>query len=192
MVQNDIPAEEEKPRRRRSGPKPRPESEQAPEPTPALNERERERIAQIADDALFLTRDEQACVHLCMEESREAAAVRLKWPLSQVVACLRQPHVKLYAIEYRETFMKRLAKKRADSLSRVGVSRASVQERLMQIAMMEPAETRGSVDAQVKALTQLSNILGMTKDDPLKDKSDAELMEIVERGRSNATAVKVQ
>jgi hypothetical protein len=180
---------DKKPRRRRKL-DPRPEEQQAPEPEPSLTAKERENIDKVAFDTLFLTREEQACVHLSMEESREKAAVRLGWTLAQVMGCLAQPHVKLYAIEYRAVFMNVLARRRAASLLKVGVTRSSVQERLMDIAMMDPDRTKGSVDGQVKALTQLANILGMTKDDPLKDKTDEELMNIVNGVREKTSGTK--
>lgn len=182
MVQED-----DKPKKRdrkRKTPAPRPEAEQTPEPHPHLTPSEMDKIGKVADDALFLTREEQACVHLSMEESREKAAMRLGWSMKQVLDCLAQPHVKLYAIEYRETFMRSLAQNRVRSLGKVGVNRANLQSRLMELAMMDPRQTGGKIDGQVKACAELASILGLKdKNDPLRDKSDEELQEIVDRAR---------
>lgn len=186
MVQKEQPGKHRARSHKRKTPAARPEEEQAPEPQPHLTDSEVDRIGKISDDALFLTRQEQACVHISMEESREKAAVRLGWTIEQVMECLRQPHVKLYAIEYREKFMAHLARKRAASLNKVGVNSTSVQERLMELAQMAPEQTKGTIDGQVKALSALANILGLTKDDPLKGKSDEELLAIVNGARDKA------
>lgn len=137
---------------------------------------------EMADDVLFPTREEQACVHLCIEKSKGEAARVLGWPLKTVMATLRQPHVKLYAIEYRSIYVKELARVRNLSLNKVVVTRESILARLMEIAQMDPALTRGSTDGQVKALRILSEIHGFMKDDPLLGKTDEELEEIVKQG----------
>ena len=175
----------------RDKPKRKTKKANQPEPVPHLTDAEMEKIDEIADDALFLTREEQAAVHLSMEESREKAAGRLGWTMKQLLDCLKQPHVKLYAMEYREIFMKRLARSRAESLKRVGVNPTAVLERTMQLAQMDPSETNRRIDGQVKALTLLASVLGMTqKDDPLKNKTEEELMEIVNGTRAKAAGQK--
>lgn len=183
MVQEDKP---EKPRRKYKV-RPRPEGEQEPEPVPHLTETEKKKLDAVSDDSLFLTMDERACVHISMEESREKAAIRLGWTIEQVLDCLKQPHVKMYAIEYQQQFMKSLASNRIKALTKVGINRTAIQERLMQLANLQPSETKGSIEGQVKALTQLANILGLTsKDDDLKDKTDEELQAIVNRANNAA------
>lgn len=182
----------EKPKRagRPKGRAARPENKRVPEPAPKLTDKEKEKLDRIADDALFLSQDEIACVHLAMKKNREAAANRLGWTIEQVLHCLKQPHVKLYAIEYREKFIKTMAQKEASELRKVGISRETIMERLMSIAQLDPADTKGSVDGQVKALQALGAMVGLGKGDPLGDKSDEELLSIVNSARDKSAGKK--
>jgi hypothetical protein len=160
----------------------RPANKRQPEPTPTLSEADKEALSVINGDELFLTNDELTCVHISMKTSREEAAKRLNWALAKVRKTLEQPHVKLYAIQYREKFISVMVNKEITQLVRQGITPTSVQQRLMDLAMLPPDATKGSIDGQVKALTELSNHLGLKKDDPLGDKSEEELKAIVAAG----------
>jgi len=122
-----------------------------------------------------------------MKKNREAAALRLGWSIKEVLNCLKQPHVKLYAIEFRERFIKTMAQMEVAALKKTGITRSSIESRLMDLALMDPEQTKGSIDGQVKALQALGNIIGLTKDDPLERKSDEELMDLVMSAREKAT-----
>lgn len=124
-----------------------------------------------------------------MKLSREAAATRLGWKLAQVRKTLELPHVKLYAIQYREKFISVMVNREITSLVRQGITRNTIQQRLMDLAMLTPEQTKGSIDGQVKALSELANQLGIKKDDPLADKTDEELKAIVAEGAKASKTV---
>lgn len=146
-----------------------------PEQTPELTEADQVKLDSMTEDELFLTRNELDCVHISFRTDRETAAQRLGWSLKKVKECLAKPHVKLYAIHFREDFIKEFVRREVTDSRRKGISPMSVQQRLMDIAMMPPTDTKGSVDGQVKALQELSAHLGLKKDDPLAGKSQEEL-----------------
>lgn len=174
--------EETQPKRRAGHPggaSARPESKRSPEPTPKLSEEEKAALEGMSEDELFLSRPELECVHISFRQDRETAAKRLGWPLKRVKETLNKPHVKLYAIRFREDFIKEFVRQEVATSRKKGVSRDTVQERLMAIAMMPPNETKGSVDGQVKALQELSAQLGLKKEDGLEDKTPEELAAIV-------------
>lgn len=137
---------------------------------------------ELDETVLFLTGDERACVHISIRDSRETAASRLNWTNKQVNDCLNRPHVKAYALRFSERCLAMHAEKEVTADRARGVSPANIQKRLMDIAMMSPSETKGSVDGQVKALQELAAQLGLKKDDPLTGKSIEELEEIRDRG----------
>lgn len=150
-----------------------------PEETPKLTEEDHAVIAGTPDEELFLTAKELDCVHISFRDDREAAARSLGWPLKKVKETLAMPHVKLYAIRFRDDFIKEMVRREVTRSRKKGITPGSVQERLMEIAMMPPADTKGSVDGQVKALQELAGHLGLKKDDPLTGKSTEELQAIV-------------
>jgi hypothetical protein len=164
---------------RPSGPATRPEGKRAPEPPVKLSAEDKEKLASTTDDELFLTEQEILCVTLSFRKDRETAAVRLGWSMRKVKDCLAQPHVKLYAYRWREEFIKEAVRREVTEYRRKGITPLEVQKRLMDIAMMPPAETKGSVDGQVKALQELSAHMGLKKDDGLGDKTEEELKAIV-------------
>lgn len=162
---------------------------------PELNEEELAKLDAIREEALFLSRDDQTCVHLCMEQSVEAAAKALGWSAKKVRGCISRPAVKLYALEYRDKFLTIMAQKRANTLTRVGCTREAIIGRYMELGLMEPDRTKGTIDGQVKALQAASALAGFTKDDPLEGKTDQELEDMVGRVRlrsRNRTAPPVQ
>lgn len=190
----DVDFGENKPKRRGhpGGASARPEGKRTPEPTPKLTDEDKAAIAEMSDDELFLSRKELECVHISFREDRETAAKRLGIPLKKVREILAQPHVKIYAIRFREDFTKEFVRREVTDSRRKNISPLSVQQRLMDIAMMPPSETKGSVDGQVKALQELSAQLGLKKNDGLEDKSPEELAEIVRQEAEKGTKSTVQ
>lgn len=174
----------DEPTENKRGPKPgsasrRPVEKRSPEPTPKLTDEDKEKLSGISEDQLFLTNDELTCVHISMKQNREAAAKRLGWELKKVRHVLDQPHVKLYAIQYRDKFITVMVNKEIASLTRQGITPLSIQTRLMDLAQLSPEQTKGSIDGQVKALAELAAQLGMKEKDPLANKSVEELEAIV-------------
>lgn len=162
----------------------RPEKRTPSEPR-ELNKEEEQRIEQIENDSLLLSLDEQACALLCTEYSPEEAAIKLGWSLHDVHKTLRQPHVRLFLKKAQEEFIKDLSKAKVRRMNRVGISRGAIEQRFWDLANLDPKETRGNIDGQVKALTALAGVMGYSKEqDPLKDKSPEELREIIARGHS--------
>jgi hypothetical protein len=171
--------ERKRKRGNQGGPRVRPEGERAPEPAPKLTDEDKAVIDAMSDDELFLTRPELDCVHISFRTDRESAARSLGWTLKKVKECLNKPHVKLYAIRFREDFIKEMVRREVTNSRKKGLTPTTVQERLMEIAMMPPSDTKGSVEGQVKALQELAAHLGLKKDDPLAGKTTEELQAIV-------------
>lgn len=170
----------------------RPVSKRAPEPTPKLTDAEKAALAEMSDDELFLSRPELECVHISFRKDRETAAAQLGWPLKKVRETLNKPHVKMYAIRFRDDFIKEFVAREVTDSRKKNVSPVSIQARLMEIAMMPPSETKGSVDGQVKALQELSAQLGLKKDDGLEGKTPEELEEIVRQENEKLASKRLQ
>ncbi len=66
-----------------------------------------------------------------------------------------KPHVRAYMLEHRSTVQKQLAQQDADTQRRLNLERERVLDRLWQIANLSPETTRGSVTAQMKALSMI-------------------------------------
>jgi hypothetical protein len=163
------------------------------QPSPKVTEAEapgseggkrKKRTPKIVSPDLCLSRDEQAAVHLVAEIGAERASIELGWRYGDLVDCLNQPHVQTYMLEYRNAFIKQMARRRAVSLVKKGITRDGILERAMELASIDPADTRGSVDGQVKALKLCSDIMGLSGDDPLAKKTDEELEAIVAEANS--------
>jgi hypothetical protein len=147
----------------------------------------RKRTPKIIAPDLCLSRDEQAAVHLVAELGAEKASIELGWRYGDLCDCLNQTHVQDYMREYRAEFLKQMARRRAVSLVKKGITRDGILERAMELAQLDPTDTKGSVDGQVKALKLLSDVMGLTGDDPLKDKTDEELQDIVNKEKLQRT-----
>lgn len=164
------------PQESKDAPAPRPEEKRRREKPKQLTKRELERINEVELDEILLTVDERACAHLCAEYNKEHAAVTLGWPLEAVEECLALPHVRLYLQKADEAFLKEIAKAKVRRFTKINVTVAAVEQRAMELAMLPPSETKGTIDGQVKALNLLAKVLGMLKDDdPLKGKSRSDL-----------------
>lgn len=128
----------------------------------------------------LLTVQERACAHLAAEYSPEAAGEALGLSPSAVKEILDRPRVRLYLQACDEKFIEKLATAKVRALKKVGITAAAIEERLMQLAQMDPEDTRGNIDGQVKALRTLAEIHGLLDDnDPLKGKSKADLEAII-------------
>jgi len=138
----------------------RPENRK-PEPKRPLQKKDLDRLDKIEAEAEILSVDERACAHLATEYSKEQAATVLGWTLSEVNETLNLPHVRLYLKKADEAFLGELAKAKVRRMVRVGISRATIEQRLMELAQMPPEDTKGRIDGQVKALATLAKMYGL-------------------------------
>ena len=68
----------------------------------------------------------------------------------------------------------------AQAMVKVGVNKAVIEQRLMHLMMMEPSETGGKMDGQVKAASLLLEKCGYGKgDDPTERMTPEELQRLV-------------
>lgn len=158
----------------------------APE-TAAEPAKKRKRASKLISQAeLCLTREEAAAVHTVIEMGPEKASVELGMRYGDLSDLLKLPHVQAYMQEYRGEFIKQMARRRARNLTRKGITKDAILERAMDLANTDPSDTKGTIDGQVKALKLISDVMGLGVDDGLKDKSDAELEEIVTGAQKEA------
>jgi hypothetical protein len=161
--------------------KPRPKKHRKPARRKVLSP------AQLQSESLekaarALTMEELACAHLCVEYSPEHAAGTLAWDLAAVREVWNRPAVQRYVMESQTVFLHKLASKKIRLLEKVGVTASNIEQRLMQIAMMDPDETKGNVDGQVKALRTLAEMLHLLEaGDPLKGKTPEQMKAMVQQ-----------
>jgi hypothetical protein len=140
---------------------------------------------EVEHEAMLLTVQEKACVLIAIEQNEGEAAIRLGLSLEEVREILASAPVKLYLAKLQEAEMHEIARWKARKFRQVGITRTAVEERLMTLAMMDPLETKGTIDGQVKALAALADKFGYAKaDDPLAGKSPDELKAIVRKGHT--------
>ena len=75
-----------------------------------------------------------------------------------------KPRVRAYMLEHRAAVQERLVEQETEGLRRLNIGREQVLARLWEIANLSPEMTRGSVTAQVKALTMIVAIEGLIPD----------------------------
>lgn len=136
----------------------------------------------VAKASRALKMDELACAHLCVEFSEEHAAATLGWDLAAVREVWNRPAVQRYLMEAQTVFLYKLASAKIRLLKKVEVNGTVVEQRLAQLMMMEPDETKGTIDGQVKAARTLAEIFGLLDNsDPLKNKTREELLALVQK-----------
>lgn len=166
--------------------KPRPERQRKPEgfrPPKKLTRREAEELEY---STCLVNADQQVCIQLSTFYDREYAALTMGWTLDQVEATLRLPECRNYARKQQQINMDAIARAKIRQLTKVHINPAAVEERAMELAMLDPKETRGTIDGQVKALRLLAETLGMLggTEDPLRGKSREDLVGIVNAVRA--------
>lgn len=163
-------------------PMPRRPEKRKPAPKRDLRKKDQAKIDEVEFESEMLSLDERACALLCTEYSAEEAAVRLGWDLQDVHSTLAQPHVRLFLKKADEGFIKELSKAKVRRTLKVGISRAGIEQRLFELMMLDPSETKGSIEGQVKAAIALAEKFGYGKEnDPLAVKTPQELEDIVRR-----------
>lgn len=163
-------------------PIPRPVEKRKPAKVRKLQSPEQENLAEIEKAAAKLSQLELACAIIATEQSEEVAAQNLGIDLVAVKDILRRKPVIWYLEQVQQRTIEKLAQAKVRLFRKVGVTQANVEQRLMDLAQMDPSETKGSIEGQVKALRTLAEILGMLNpDDPLKGKSRQELEAFVQK-----------
>lgn len=139
----------------------------------------------IERDCTLLTMEEKACILIAVEKDQETAALKLDMTLDEVKAIMASAPVKLFLAKLQEKELEELAKVKVRKFRQLGISRTKIEERLFELAMMDPEHTKGNVEGQVKALSVLADKFGYAKaEDPLAGKSPDELKAIVRQGHS--------
>jgi hypothetical protein len=75
-----------------------------------------------------------------------------------------KPRVRAYMLEHRAAVQQQLVEQDTEELRRFKLSRDQILARLWEIANLDPERTRGSVSAQVKALSMIVAIEGLIPD----------------------------
>jgi hypothetical protein len=133
-------------------------------------------------DSELLRLDERACVLLCVEYDEQKAALEMGWPLADVQKLLREPRARLFLQKADESFFKEYGKARVRRLLKVGVTKANIEERLMELALMDPSHTKNSIEGQVKALGVLADKFGYGHaDDPVSKMTQEEQKELIRK-----------
>jgi hypothetical protein len=161
-------------------------------PRPQIPKRPRKAPKQtpeeIEADCLMLTTIEKAIGLLLSEQERpdyEAIAAKLHRTVAEVIEVADSAPIKLFLQKLQREEIAELAKLKVRKFRRVGVNRGAIEERLYDLMMMDPSETKGSIDGQVKAAAALADKFGFAKqEDPLAGKSPDELKAIVRKGHT--------
>lgn len=161
---------------------PRRPEKRKPAPAKPVNKKDKGKLDELELESELLSVDERACALLCTEYSPEEAALQLGWDLRAVHSTLALPHVRLFLKKADEGFIKELSKAKMRRMLKVGISRAGIEQRLFDLMMMDPSNTKGSIEGQVKAAVALAEKFGYGKEnDPLAGKTPQELEDIVKR-----------
>jgi hypothetical protein len=164
-------------------PKARPEGKRKPAKTLPLRQQDEENIEEVEHKAELLTLDQLGCILMAIQWSPEAAAERLGWTLKKVDETLRLPQSRYISKKTTDKIIDKIANAQVNAMKKVGISRGVIEARLMELAMMDPSDTKGDIAGQVKAATALAEKFGYAKkEDPLEGKSKEELEGIVRKG----------
>lgn len=162
---------------------PRPAEKRKAEKLKAPRKKDMRDPEQVELDCLALTEIEQACAIICVEKDKETAAIQLHMSLTEVNEIMESAPVRLYLQKLQAQTIKELAKVKVRVMRKVGICRAALEQRLMELANLDPEKTKGSIDGQVKALRTLAEMFGYAKEqDPLANKTPDELRQIVSQG----------
>lgn len=158
----------------------RPVDKRKPEKLRPLRKKDKKSPEQAETECLALTEIEQACAIICTEKDKETAAIQLKMSMEEVNEVMDSAPVRLYLQKLQDQTIKELAKVKVRVMRKVGICRATIEQRLMELAQMDPERTKGSVDGQVKALNTLAARFGYGKEqDPTEHMTPEELQKLV-------------
>jgi hypothetical protein len=138
--------------------------------------------AKTPKKAVLLSQVEIAICHELLGGDKTSAQIAgaLGLSLQDVTAIRARKHVQTYMAEYQAIFMNKMADAEARKLLKMNITRDTIAERLYLLSLTPPAETKGSIDGQVTALKELSDLLGLKFDanklpEALRGMSDEQL-----------------
>lgn len=115
-----------------------------------------------------VTQTEAAFCHLIIQgKTPEEAAEWLGCTAADAQTWQQRPSVRQYIESYRKVFVEKMAEAEVARLVRKQITRESIAEQFMSLALLPPERTRGSVDGQVRALEAVSTLLGLKFDPKL-------------------------
>lgn len=143
----------------------------------------------IENACLTLTTKEKACaVLVCEMETPDygVIAAKLHITLGEVVEIVDSPAFKQFLVKQQDADIAAFAQMRVRRLRQDNITRGSIEQRLYDLMMMDPSQTKGNIDGQVKAAAALADKFGYANavDDPLAGKSPDELKAIVRKGHT--------
>jgi hypothetical protein len=131
-------------------------------------------------DCSMIDANTYSCLLIAAEYGDHHAALTLGISVEEVEAIKKKPEARLFMERAQQEFVKELARSKLRQLRKVDISPAAVEERAMELAQLDPSQTKGTIDGQVKALRLLAEVLGMLgQGDDLKDKTRTDLLEII-------------
>jgi hypothetical protein len=111
-----------------------------------------------------ITDQEMAFAHLVlsgtMNDRRAAEAVGLNPESAAYVKS--KPRVRAYMAEHRAAVQEKLVLQETEGLRKLNVGRDKILERLWELATLSPAETRGNIIGQLRALAMFAALGGVT------------------------------
>ena len=164
-------------------PMPRRPTRGKPETLKPLRKKDQASPAQTEAECLTLTEEQEACLVLAVRVDRETAAIQLNMTMEEVNSIVDSAGGRRWLEKFQDQRIKKLATISVQAMVKVGVNKAVIEQRLMHLMMMEPSETGGKMDGQVKAASLLLEKCGYGKEqDPTEGKTTEELREMVLRG----------
>lgn len=142
----------------------------------------------IENECLTLTTKEKACAILVCEMDTpdyEVIAKKLNLTLDDVVQIVASPAFKQFLVKQQDADIAAFAQMRVRKMRQDNITRGAIEQRLYDLMMMDPSQTKGNIDGQVKAAAALADKFGFAKqEDPLAGKSPDELKAIVRKGHT--------
>jgi hypothetical protein len=149
-----------------------------------LKKAQDKKIAELDLASARLTIDQIVCLIAGVKFGPEEAALRLGWTVAQVESELHRPACEFTIKMMRDMLLTEIVRTEVRALRKKVLNKATIEERLIELAYLDPTETKGSIEGQVKALKTLGDLFGFAKPetDPLKNKSTDELQDLVRQG----------
>lgn len=142
----------------------------------------------IENECLTLTTKEKACAILVCEMETpdyEVIAKKLNLTLDDVIQIVASPAFKQFLVKQQDADIAAFAQMRVRKMRQGNITRGAIEQRLYDLMMMDPSQTKGNIDGQVKAAAALADKFGFAKqENPLAGKSPDELKAIVRKGHT--------
>ena len=159
---------------------PRRPSRRKPEELKPLRKKDQKSPAETEAECLTLTEEQEACLILSVRVDRETAAIQLNMTMEEVRSIVDSAGGRRWLEKFQDQRIKKLATMSAQAMVKVGVNKAVIEQRLMNLMMMDPSETGGKMEGQVKAASLLLDKCGYGKEqDPTESMTPEELQKLV-------------